>query len=73
MLETASGHAWGRPDSFVMRMRGTVLAKSLGAALSVIRDRRAEWDGICVGTQVLEKKSVELEEVTGIIACALSA
>jgi imidazoleglycerol phosphate synthase glutamine amidotransferase subunit HisH len=56
-----------------MRMRGTVLAKSLGAALSVIKDRRAEWDGICVGTQVLEQKSVELEEVTGIVACALSA
>eukprot|EP00613_Pedinella_sp_CCMP2098_P035951 CAMPEP_0171813190 /NCGR_PEP_ID=MMETSP0991-20121206/79081_1 /TAXON_ID=483369 /ORGANISM="non described non described, Strain CCMP2098" /LENGTH=159 /DNA_ID=CAMNT_0012426751 /DNA_START=22 /DNA_END=498 /DNA_ORIENTATION=- len=53
-LDFASGEAWGRKSSFVLRARLTLPSTTVDKVLTVIRDRRQEWDPSCISIDVLE-------------------
>ena len=52
-VDWASGAAWGR-DSFLLRVAGCVADASVADVLTVLRDRRPEWDHLCVDVEPVE-------------------
>jgi hypothetical protein len=72
-VEWTSGEAWGRSDTFVLRVKGIISlsneknpAQSLFAVIQTLKSKRPLWDKFCNGIEILE--SCEPAEGDGVLS-----
>jgi acyl-CoA hydrolase len=73
VVEWTPGEAWGRSDTFVLRVKGVLSlsnkkdpAQSLFAVIQTLKSKRPQWDMFCVGIIILE--SCEQAEDDGVLS-----
>jgi acyl-CoA hydrolase len=76
-VEWTPGEAWGRSDTFVLRVKGVLSlpnksdpAQLLVAVIQTLKSKRPQWDMFCNGIEILE--SCEQAEDDGVLSNAAS-